>query len=128
MSAKLDKAIKEILIVEDDEVIQGYLKSLLEDLGYVGITCVDGSQAQNKISDSAPILILMDILLPDMDGLSLCRKIKSDPKTRQIPVIMLSCLSDSDAIRRADSYGACDFIAKPFTRAELKSKIERALS
>ena len=119
---------KKILIVEDDPVIREYLEQILNDLDYRVDSCSSGAEAMSKIPETCPNLILMDILLPDADGLTLCQKIKKDDETAHIPVIMISCLSDSDTLRNASSYGASDFIVKPFNQAELKEKIEKFIA
>lgn len=119
---------KKIFIVEDDSGIREFLESTLKDMNYQVESCASGKDAFAMISAGNPHLVLMDILLDDLDGLNLCRKVKSDSKTRHIPVIMLSCLSDSSTMKNADSFGASDFIAKPFKQAVLKAKIEANLA
>ena len=117
-----------IFVVEDDSVILEYLKTVLTDLNYNVASSSNGCEALEKIVQDSPSLVCLDVLLPDMDGLTLCQKLKANPKTSKIPVIMLSCLSDSATLRNAYSHGAIDFIAKPFKQAILRDKIEKALS
>ena len=126
-TAKTKPPAKKIFVVEDDQVISEYLESTLEDFGYQVGSCSLGAQAWAKISMQNPDLILMDVMLPDMDGITLCKQLHSDSQTGKIPIIMLTCLTDSSTIRQAYSYGAVDFIGKPFDRATLKSRVQKAL-
>ncbi len=128
MAAKTKLPPTKIFVIEDDPIILEYLENTLEDFGYKVASCSKGSEVQAKMDGEKIDLILMDVMLPDTDGITLCRQLHSNDKTSGIPIIMLTCLSDSNTIRDAFAFGAVDFIAKPFTRANLKSRIQKALS
>ena len=117
-----------IFIVEDDSTIREYIEGLLKDLGYQVASSPSGSEALKRIMEMIPDLILMDILLEDMDGLSVCQKLHSDSRTKKIPIIMISCMTDHNTIQSANAYGAVDFLEKPFKQSVLKDKIQKALA
>jgi len=121
-------AAKKIYVVEDDPIILEYLVSVLKDFRFKVASSLTASDALLRIADENSDLILMDIMLPDMDGITLCRQIHDDFRTCHIPIVMLTALSDSSTIRNAYQHGAVDFIPKPFNRELLRSKIKRALT
>ena len=117
---------KKVFVADDDPTVQDYLKTLLEDWGYEVGSSENGSDALQRITEEGPDLVLMDVILPDMDGITLCRRLKLNPKTSQIPILVLTSLTDSTTSRDAKFFGASDCIGKPFDPKFLKSKIEEA--
>ena len=117
---------KKILIAEDNPVISKALQLILEP-HYETIPAMNGKQAVEFAATQLPDLILMDIMLPMMDGLEALKLIKENPTATTIPVILLSALSDYEDIRRGYSMGAKYYITKPFTRKELLNGIKLCL-
>jgi DNA-binding NtrC family response regulator len=119
--------LNRILIVEDDPLEADLLKEELGDRGYETCRAGDGEQALALIQETPPDLILLDVVLPGMDGLEVVRKIKSNPRTRFIPVIMVTALADlEERIKGLDS-GADDYITKPFKTFELLARVRSML-
>jgi DNA-binding response OmpR family regulator len=116
---------KKILVADDEEHIVKMLESRLRANGYGVITAYNGKQALEKAKAGAPDLILLDIMMPDIDGLSVLRKLKYDFETMHIPVIMLTCKADSGSIFKAQDLKAADYIIKPFKPGELLKLIKR---
>ena len=127
-SIKKKEFASRIFIVEDTPNIREYLEVLLQAMGFQVVSSASGKEALEKIQERLPDLILLDILLTDIDGLSICQKLKANPRTQKIPIIMISCLSDHNTLKSAAAYGAVDFIEKPFQELVLKDKIQKALS
>jgi putative two-component system response regulator len=116
-----------ILIVDD---IETNIDILLDTLGedYDIAVAMDGASALESIEDEPPDLILLDIMMPDMDGYEVCEKLKSNPKTTDIPVIFLSALSEADEKQKGLNLGAVDFITKPFDPSLVQEKVKQHLT
>lgn len=119
---------KTILIIDDEVSLLQILAARLKYAGYDVITAHNGSEGLNKAQVVSPNLILLDIMMPDMDGYSVLLQLKKNRKTRSAPVVMLTSVSESDAIDRAVNMGAVDYIVKPFTPAVLLDKVSRVIS
>ncbi|MDN3549466.1 response regulator [Mucilaginibacter aquaedulcis] len=116
-----------ILAVDDDKDILEVLQYILEDSGYQVETLANGQYIFDKIKQNPPDLILLDIMLGNLDGRDLCRKVKSNIDTRNIPVILIS--ASHDVSQSLNQIGAPDdFIAKPFDIDVLLGSISRQLS
>lgn len=112
-----------ILIVEDEPAIQQMLTFTLAGEGHHCLTASDAEEAYAKVSAAAPDLILLDWMLPGISGVDLARRLKREPKTRNISIIMLTAKGEeSDKVRALDS-GADDYITKPFSTRELLARI-----
>jgi len=120
-------AASKILVVDDNEQNLELLVAYLETLGCPVVTAVDGVDALEKVAAENPDLILLDIMMPRMSGFEVCRKIKSDPTTRDIPVIMVTALNELTDIERGVESGTDDFITKPVSRLELTTRIKSLL-
>lgn len=114
--------MKKILVVDDDEGILEALSFILEDSGYVVEKTADGKVAPKKALSFQPDLIILDYLLSGIDGLTVCKKIKSDIKTKNIPIILIS--ANPNAKKVIKKCGVNDFIEKPFDIDKLLKKVE----
>ncbi|MDR2530993.1 MAG: response regulator transcription factor [Oscillospiraceae bacterium] len=116
-----------VFIVEDDASIREMVEYALETAGFTARGFSDGEAFLAAIKASAPVLVLLDIMLPGDDGLTLLRRLKSAARTRDVPVIMLTAKgSELDRVKGLD-FGADDYIAKPFSVMELISRIRAVL-
>ncbi len=110
---------KKALLAEDTVPIRLVIKTILGKIGY-DLTIVDnGVEAVEQALELQPDVILMDIMMPRMDGIQATLKIKSNPKTKHIPIIMLTALKTSDAVLTSYDYGADYYINKPFSNEEI---------
>lgn len=116
-----------ILVVDDNEQNLELIVAYLEDSAYELSTAVDGIEALGKVSQNQPDLILLDIMMPRMSGFEVCRKLKTDPQTRDIPIIMVTALNELGDIERGIECGTDDFITKPVNRLELTTRIKSLL-
>jgi len=124
---ELDLASSRILLVDDNEQNLELLQAYLEDLGATLETAIDGEAAMTAIDRSAPDLILLDVMMPRMSGFQVCAKIKGDPATRDIPVVMVTALNEVSDIERAVECGADDFLTKPVHKLELVTRVKSLL-
>lgn len=124
--AKREKPL--ILIADDEEDIKIILSMYLENTGFAVETAFDGLDAIERAKVSKPDLILMDIMMPIIDGIEVTRKLKGAAETKDIPVVMLTAAAQSAMIDRAMTAGAADYIAKPFEPDHVKEVIERILA
>lgn len=118
---------KVILIVEDDPKSLELARVVLEASGYSTIAAVDGEQGVKLARDKKPDLILMDIMMPKMDGYTACHAIKIDKLTREIPVIMLTATGYELNKKLAQNMGASGYVTKPFDIEELQRVISQHL-
>lgn len=116
-----------VLIVDDNpqnvELIQAYLESL----NCTTHTAVDGVEALDMVEKCRPDLILLDIMMPRMSGFEVCRRLKADPKTRDIPIIMVTALNELGDIERGVEAGTDDFLSKPVNKLELVTRVKSLL-
>ena len=108
-----------ILIADDQRQNRQLLEIMLSQEGFVFLTAARGDEALAIVAQQSPDLILLDVMMPGMDGYQVAAKIKGNLATRNIPIIMVSGLHDSQAKMLAKSAGAEDFISRPVERAEL---------
>jgi DNA-binding response OmpR family regulator len=116
-----------ILLVDDDEDLIQALEFSLCQQNYRVVKSINGAEAINRSFDLQPDLILLDIMMPNLDGLTACRAIKTMEQTQNIPVIMLTAKGDIETIKAAFQAGASDYIVKPFGMNKVLEKIERIL-
>ncbi len=112
-----------MLIVDDDPIVHQLISSILVPAGYDVSSARRGDEAIRMASDLNPDLILLDVMMPEMDGFEVINRLKTDKSTSDIPVIFLSAKVDPSDKVRALQLGATDFIGKPFDRAELLARI-----
>ena len=117
-----------ILVVDDSKPVSEYVQVVLEERGYKTITANNGSQAMVMAVEYRPDLILLDIMMPDVDGYTICGQLKADRKTREIPVIFLSALNSQFDKIKAFKCGAVDFVTKPIQVEELTARVKSHLT
>jgi two-component system sensor histidine kinase/response regulator len=117
-----------ILVVDDQPANIQVLGSMLGKLGHEIIPASDGTTALRRLALRPPDLILLDLLMPDMDGCEVCRRVRANPEWKDIPVIFLSAADDKDFIVRALESGGVDYITKPFNHGELVSRVRTQLA
>ncbi len=116
-----------ILVVDDEIDTLDVISMMLDTLGYRTITAMDGRAALEIILSNPPDLIISDVLMPEMDGFELCRRVKENRLTRLIPVVLLTGLGSSEDRIQGIEAGADDFISKPFQHAELRARVSSLL-
>src|SRR3989449_2470517 len=116
-----------ILIVDDELFNVDYLEQELEDLGYTTVSARNGREALEKVASEAPDLILLDVMMPIMDGFTVCRILKGDDETRLIPIVIMTALDGMEDRIRGIEAGADDFLTKPVNPRELIARIQTAL-
>lgn len=116
-----------ILVVDDDHLMRQMVRDLLQIGGYVVEDAVDGADALTQAAAFHPELILLDLMLPDMDGYAVCRTLKADPTTRAIPVILLTASNAIDVTRQAAAAGAAACLTKPYKLNALFALVETTL-
>ncbi|MEO0097992.1 MAG: response regulator [candidate division WOR-3 bacterium] len=117
-----------ILIIEDEERIVAVLERRLESEGYEVITASNGRLGFNKARQEKPDLIILDLILPEMDGYQICNFLKRDRRYQNIPIVILSARSQEKDMEEAKKAGADAYFTKPFNYEELLEKIEELLS
>jgi excisionase family DNA binding protein len=120
---------KKILIVDDDKiVVETIVQALEEDEhGYDVLSAADGFEAQLQIKQFNPDLLILDIMMPDINGYEVCKKIKSDPETKDIKIIVLSAYLDDESYKRMQEHGADACFSKPLPLPELREQIARLI-
>jgi CheY-like chemotaxis protein len=118
----------DILVVDDNPDNLRLLVTLLKERGYKVRPAPEGRIALAAVQVQSPDLILLDVVMPDLDGYELCRHLKADPRTRAIPVVFMSALHDMSDRAAAFAAGGSDFIAKPFQVDELLARIKTQLT
>ena len=116
-----------ILVVDDEPFNVDYLEQELDDLGYDTLSAGDGAAALEAVRDAKPDLVLLDIMMPVMDGFAVLERLKADPATRDIPVVVISAMNDLASIVRGISLGADDYLPKPFEPVLLHARISAGL-
>jgi len=116
-----------VLIVDDNPQNVELLQAFLENLPVEILVAFDGVEALEKVEQHNPDLILLDVMMPRMSGFQVCRKIKSDPKTRDIQVLMVTALNELGDIEQASECGTDDFVSKPINKFELLTRVKSLL-
>ena len=119
---------KKILIVEDEESLLKLESILLTTKGYLVHGATTGLAALEAVAKEAPDLILLDIMLPGMDGFEVCERLKTNPETKHIPIILLTAKKTPEDVSRGEEVGADQYITKPFKSAMVMETIERLLA
>ncbi|MCK8825045.1 response regulator transcription factor [Fuchsiella alkaliacetigena] len=116
--------MSKILLVEDDKNIILAIKICLEEAGYQVTVVRNGVTAVERAFAEKPDLILLDILLPKLNGYLVCEALQEDEETKEIPIVVLSVKSEQKDIQKAMQLGAADYLVKPFEPEELLTKVE----
>ena len=117
---------KKILLVDDAETIL-MMERMILGKSYVLVTAKDGEKALAAAATEKPDLIILDIVMPNMDGFEVCRRIRSDESTKSIPVIMVTTKGDSGNVEKGFQSGCNDYVFKPINSSELLSKVRKHL-
>lgn len=118
-------AEKTILIVDDSPTDLHALRTALEPGGYAILTATDGEEALRRASRERPDLILLDVILPRMNGFEVCRVLKSDPQTSEIKVVLVSCKREHSDRFWGLKQGAVEYVTKPFEKKDLLDVVAR---
>lgn len=124
----MSKSNTAILVVEDSPTQAVRLEQMLVAQGYQVAVAADGTGAWAILVRQQPTLVLTDINMPHMDGYTLCRQIKADPRLRPIPVILLTSLTDPEWLAKSQAAGADNYITKPYNDTALLSRIHFTLA
>ncbi len=119
--------MKKILVIDDLPENVFMLQDRLEHEGYEVITAYNGSSGIEKALIELPDLILLDVMMPDITGIEVCRRLVNDPLTKNIPIILVTAKSGADDTKEGLEAGAFDYIKKPFNRIELLARVKSAL-
>ena len=128
--ADFDPGQSTVMVVDDNEQNLELLQAYLESLGCAIETARDGLEAVARLDQPdkpLPDLILLDVMMPRMSGFEVCRKIKEDPRTRSIPVMMVTALNELGDIERGVESGTDDFVTKPVNKLELFARLQAQL-
>src|SRR5204863_4434027 len=114
-------------IVEDEEALSMLLRYNLEAEGYEVETVARGDEAEIRLKENAPDLLILDWMLPGLSGIELCRRLRARPETKQLPIIMLTARGEESERVRGLATGADDYIVKPFSVPELLARVKGLL-
>ncbi len=118
-----------VLLVDDNAQNLELLEVYMEDVPEVRVvTAMNGLEALQKVEEESPALILLDIMMPKMSGFEVCKKIKGDPNTRDILVVMVTALNETGDVERAAECGTDDFLSKPIDRRALVDLVRNLLA
>ena len=124
---KDENKIPVVLVVDDNQQNLELLQAYLEDMDCETVPANDGPDALEIIAKEPPDLILLDVMMPKMSGFEVCKRIKNDPKTSGIPVIMVTALNEFGDIERGIDSGTDDFLSKPVNKLELVTRVKTML-
>jgi len=127
LDEQIDLAQATILVVDDHEQNLELIQAYLEDVGCGVSAASDGIEALASVEANAPDLIVLDVMMPRMSGFQVCQKIKANPATRDIPVVMVTALSEVGDVERAVEAGADEFLTKPVHKIELVTRVKALL-
>lgn len=116
-----------ILVIEDEPDILEVIQYNLEREGCKVLVCRDGEQGLSRMRTDDPDLVILDLMLPGMDGVELCRRAKADPVTRTIPILMVTAKSEESDVVLGLGLGAEDYLSKPFSPRELVARVKVVL-
>jgi len=122
-----ERSFPHILVVDDEPSGAAVIQALLHREGYKLTYLTSGEEALEKIGAIAPDLILLDVMMPHVDGIEVCRRLKSDPLWHHIPIIMVTALNSKEDLARSLETGADDFITKPVNGVELRARVRSML-
>jgi len=115
---------RSVLVVEDDQEINELVGAYVQIAGFDYHPAADGAACLREARTTHPSLIVLDLMLPDTDGFEVCRRLKSEPETRDIPVLMLTALEGEEERRKGRECGVCEYLTKPFDPDRLMDAIK----
>ncbi|MEI8210828.1 MAG: response regulator [Planctomycetota bacterium] len=119
--------LPKILIADDNVANRELLEALLSKIDCETETAIDGQDALQKVESFGPDLLLLDVMMPKLNGFEVCRKLKSDPNTSKIMILMVTALSELGDIERAVEAGTDDFLSKPVSSFEFQKRVTNML-
>jgi DNA-binding response OmpR family regulator len=119
--------VRRALVVDDDQKARELVRAILEDQGWEVQEAADGVAALNLADANPPDVVILDVMMPGLDGYEVCRVLRQGPHTHQLPVVMLTASGDTALNRKAYEAGAQACVPKPFSREVLMAAIEAAL-
>ena len=114
-----------ILLVDDDQKVLDLITFRLQHMGYNVISTNNGENASSLVEEQRPDLIILDVTMPGVDGLTVCSHLKKSERSSAIPILMLTARSDVEDINKAMAAGADDYLVKPYDPGVLQAKIQR---
>lgn len=115
---------KKILLVDDQNTVLMMEKMMLKGSGYQIVTARNGVEAVEKALSERPDLILLDVMMPQMDGIEVCRTLRARPETRSLPIILCTTRGEPVNVRAGYDAGCTDYVTKPFNAVDLLSKLQ----
>jgi CheY-like chemotaxis protein len=122
-----DDKIPVILVVDDNQQNLELLQAYLEDIDCETVPAKDGREALDIVGQDPPDLILLDVMMPNISGFEVCKRLKNDPATTDIPIIMVTALNEFGDIERGIDCGTDDFLSKPVNKLELLTRVKTML-
>ena len=119
---------KRILVVDDEPRVREMLEFRLRLFGYEVLTAANGNEALDVAASEKPDLVLLDVMMPELDGFQVCSRLKQNEATRDIPVVMLTAKAEAKDVTRAFNSGAEDYVVKPYDPVVLQQKVVRNLN
>ena len=117
----------EVLVVDDDPMKRQLLRLILERAGFGGAEAADGAEALLSLDSKLPDLMTLDVMMPQMDGFAVCERIRQNPKTAELPIIMVSARADSSSIREGLAAGANRYLPQPVMPDKLLKTVNELL-
>jgi DNA-binding response OmpR family regulator len=117
-----------VLVADDDPIVRELIVYKLETEGYDVVVAEDGTSALSTVQESTPDIVVLDVHMPGLSGFDVCRMMRAEPATAQVPVIMLTASVQEADISTGFVSGADDYVAKPFSPRELVSRIQAVLA
>lgn len=119
--------MKRILVVDDEIGARTLIGIMLDRGGFEVLKASDGNEALSLLDQDKPDLVILDIMMPGMDGFELCKRIRDRPETTEIPILMLSTRGDAESVMRGMDAGASDYLPKPILHHDLVAKVRHLL-
>jgi DNA-binding response OmpR family regulator len=124
---KPDQHRPEIMVVDDDPDTSSVLVRYIHREGFITIEATSGAECLRLVKDHSPDVIVLDLMMPEMDGFAVCRVLRADPDNAEIPIILLTARDDVDTRAEGIEIGVSEFVAKPVVRSELMERIRAQL-
>lgn len=117
-----------VLVVDDDPFITRLVRMKVEQLGHTVVTASDGEEGLRQAQESHPDLVLLDLMMPRMNGLEMCRRLRATTEGRTVPVVMLTAKAQERDVEAGFAAGATDYLVKPFSPRELQARVRALLA